>query len=862
MLSFSLRSRALEGSDSHTWRNWLRDARQTLKNRYVDSGNVLALLRNHCALVDQLLVRIWQTIDWGGKPALLAVGGYGRGELYPYSDVDLLILIKPGTQISLSAQIEQLIGLLWDAGLEVGHSVRTSDESIALAHQDVSVQTNLLESRFLTGNASLAQHFLVDFKKALDRRAFFLTKEKEQAQRHLRYHDSAFNLEPNVKESPGGLRDLQTILWITRAALIGHTWQALYKAGLITAGETRMLRDHERTLQNLRARLHYLAGRREDRLLFDYQANLAETYGYDAASPHEKSERIMQRYYRSAKVVSVLNEIVLQNLRTEIFPRAETEPRLLNQNFQIRHGLLELRHENVFSEDPHAVFKCFLTLQTHEQVHGLSAATLRALWRANRVINKDFRNDPVNRRLFMALFRAPQGLTHTLRHMNQYGLLGRYIPAFGRIVGKMQHDLFHVYTVDEHILFVVRNLRRFTLAEFQHEYPLCSRLIGTFERPEVLYIAALFHDIAKGRGGDHSALGAVDVLRFCRDHEVLSEDTELISWLVKNHLTMSSVAQKKDLSDPYVIGEFTEMVANHRRLDALYLLTVADIRGTSPKVWNAWKGKLLEDLYHASKKRLSDGVDARGAEARKLEARHILQHYLLEPSSYLAWWAELEEDYFWRHEAHEIAWHTRNIRGNPTPSRPIVKARLARHGDGVQVMIYAPDREDLFARICAAFERTHYNIVEAKIYTTRNNHALDTFVIMDYANIKVHYRDLLSYIEYEVLQMLAQSGPPPSARPSRLSRHLKHFPIEPKVTIEPDTQAARYVLSVVAGDMPGLLLRIAHVLLAHHIQFYSAKITTLGERAEDTFVIKGPTEMLDAKQIDMLKMELQEKLKA
>ena len=862
MPSPSLRSRTLQGSDSHTWRYWLREARQALKTRYFDNGNVLALLHNHCVLVDQLLTRIWQTIDWKNEPALLAVGGYGRGELYPYSDIDLLILIQPGTQTSLSAQLEQLVGLLWDAGLEVGHSVRTPDESIALATQDVSVQTNLLESRFLTGNASLTQRFLADFKEALDGPAFFLAKEKEQAQRHLRYHDSAFNLEPNVKESPGGLRDLQTVLWITRAGHMGNTWQALYKAGLITPRETRMLRDHERSLQNLRARLHYLAGRREDRLLFDYQASLAESYGYDSASPHEKSEQIMQRYYRSAKVVSVLNEILLQNLRTVIFPRADPQPQLINQNFQVRHGLLELRHENVFREEPHAIFECFLTLQTHAEVRGLSAATLRALWRADRIINKDFRNDPVNRRLFMALFRAPQGLTHTLRHMNQYGLLGRYIPAFGRIVGKMQHDLFHVYTVDEHILFVVRNLRRFTLLEFQHEYPLCSRLIGKFERPEVLYIAALFHDIAKGRGGDHSTLGAVDVQRFCRDHEVLSEDTELISWLVKNHLTMSSVAQKKDLSDPHVIGEFTEMVANDRRLDALYLLTVADIRGTSPKVWNAWKGKLLDDLYHASKKRLSDGHDASGVEARKLEARHILQQYLLEPTSYLAWWAELDEDYFWRHEAHEIAWHTRNIRGDPTPRRPIVKARLARHGDGVQVMIYAPDREDLFARICAAFERTHYNIVEAKIYTTKNNHALDTFVIMDYANIKVHYRDLLSYIEYEVSQMLAQSGPPPSPRPSRLSRHLKHFPLEPQVNIEPDTQAARYVLSVVAGDMPGLLLRVANVLLAHHIQLYSAKITTLGERAEDTFVIKGPTDTLDARQLEKLIRELQEKLKA
>lgn len=491
----------------------------------------------------------------------------------------------------------------------------------------------------------------------------------------------------------------------------------------------------------------------------------------------------------------------------------------------------------------------------------MSAATLRALWRATRLITPAFRRDPQNRALFMDILRQPRGITHELRRMNQYGILGRYIPAFGRVVGQMQHDLFHVYTVDEHILMVLRNLRRFTVPEYAHEFPLCSRLISAFERPEILFLSALFHDIAKGRGGDHSRLGCADARRFCKLHGLDKTDAEMVAWLVGHHLTMSAVAQKQDLSDPDVIAAFAKMVGDERHLAALYLLTVADIRGTSPKVWNAWKGKLLEDLFRTARRYLTGGAGTLGEElqARQIEALRILRQHAIPENAHRALWAQLDEGYFLRHEAQEIAWHTRLLNRQVNSAQPVVKARLSAAGEGIQVMIYTPDRDDLFARICGFFERVNFNIVEAKIHTTRHGYALDSFLILDEENRTSHYRDLLSYIEYELAQRLLQDTPLEPPLQGRLSRHLKHFPIAPQVSIRPDEKGAYHILSVTAGDRPGLLSRIARVFVAHRIHLHTAKINTLGERAEDTFLIAGE-ELENPKAVIRLETDLLKQL--
>jgi len=825
----------------------LLQGRKLLHQHYRENNNGTALLRNHCRLVDSLLRQAWRETTLPTSIALLAVGGYGRGQLFPGSDVDLLVLLPAGANsvnvadVTIKSRLEQWVGLLWDMGLEVGHSVRTLAECAEESTKDITVQTSLLEARRLAGNRLLFNEFSHAMRAALDPRAFFNAKQLEQQQRHGRYHDTAYNLEPNLKESPGGLRDLQNILWVSRAAGLGKSWTSLAKSGFITRQEARLAQRHQTILQDLRIRLHYLAGRREDRLLFDYQASLAGEYNIADKPPRRAGEMLMQRYYRAARAVTQINTILLLALRTEIFPDAAVTPVIINERFQQRGELLEACNEDILRQDPGTILESTLLLQQHPELTARSAATLRALWRATPLINAAFRRDSHNCVLFMEILRQPRGLTRELRLMNRYGVLGRYIPAFGRIVGQMQHDLFHAYTVDEHILMVVRNLRRFKVPEFAHEYPLCSRLISEFERPEVLYLAGLFHDIAKGRNGDHSLLGRTDARQFCKRHRLPVEDMELVVWLVENHLVMSATAQKRDLSDVSVIASFAKRVGNERRLIALYLLTVADIRGTSPKVWNAWKGKLLEDLFWATRRQLSGAPAHAGGtlEHRREEVLRLLRLDAIPAVAYERLWVELDTTYLLQHDPQEIAWHMHHLHDHLESPMPVVKARIAPAETGIQVMIYAPDQKDLFARICSFFERINYGIVEAKIHTTRHGYALDSFLVLVPPNAIEQCSSVISLVEQELTQQLKKQTLLESPLPRRLSRHLKHFPITPAVNIEPDEKGIYHVLSIVAGDRPGLLSRIAQALVHFGINVHSARISTLGERAEDTFLITG-----------------------
>ena len=838
------------------WRTILTEHRARLREQYLARPDPSRLLKALSQLIDQVLTGAAREIGLPPEVSLLAVGGYGRREQFPYSDIDLLVLLKQAPDEKLAPTLERYITYLWDIGLEVGHSVRTLDQCLIEARKDITVETTLLEARLIDGNASLFHEFQHALNQALDGRAFMEAKLLEQQQRHLRFHDVAYNLEPNLKENPGGLRDLQTILWISRALGLGASWQGLLNAGLLAPEEAREIRQAERLLRDLRIRLHFLARRREDRLLFDYQAALAQELGFNPRGTRSAAEILMQHYYRAAKRVGLKNKTLLLDLKSRAHPAADASPQPINARFAVSRGMLEARASDLFEREPSAMLEAFLLLQQQSGVLDMSAQTLRSLIRAIGKIDTAFRRDPSNRQLFLAIIRAPRGLTHALRRMNQYGVLGRYIPAFGRIVGQMQHDLFHVYTVDEHILFVVRNLRRFTLTEFTHEYPLCSRLIHNFERPEVLYLAGLFHDIAKGRGGDHSALGAGDARKFCREHGLSVEDAELVAWLVSQHLMMSATAQKQDLSDPDIIASFAAKVGDMRHLTSLYLLTVADIRGTSPKVWNAWKGKLLEDLFRATQRLLTGGAAPldQQMEVRKEEARKLLRQATVADEAQALFWRELDDSYFLRHTVREIAWHTRHLHSVAHTARPVVHARSAPEGEGIQVMIYTPDRDDLFARICAFFERINYTIVDAKIYTTPHRYALDTFLVLDVGDTAQHYRDLLSFIEFELTQRLLDNTPPEPPMQGRISRQLKHFPIQPQVSIVPDEKGQYHLLSVTAGDRPGLLSRIAQVLLKHGIHLHTAKINTLGERAEDAFLLRADDDRL-LNQKTVLKIE-------
>ena len=841
--------------DPSPWRQTLKAHRTSLRAQYAQRANPRALLKSLTHLVDTVLDAAARDAALPTSLAILAVGGYGRQELFPYSDVDVLVLLETEPNAAQTETLERFLTYLWDIGLEIGHSVRTVPQCISEARKDITVETNLLEARLVTGNAVLFEHFQHSLSATLDRRAFVDGKLLEQQQRHMRFHDVTYNLEPNIKENPGGLRDLQNVLWISRALGLGGSWQGLQQSGLLSAQETREIRHAERLLRDLRIRLHFLAHRREDRLLFDYQTTIAKDLGLRAQGTRSAAESLMQHYYRAAKRVGLMNHILLLDMQSRAFPQHDA-PQPINVRFAVRSGLLELRGDTSFEQTPGTILEAFLLLETHPGISNMSPGTLRALVRAVPKIDAAFRADNANRQRFMEIMRAPQGLTHALRRMNQYGVLGRYIPIFGRIVGQMQHDLFHVYTVDEHILFVVRNLRRFALPEFAHEYPLCSRLISNFERPEVLYLAGLFHDIAKGRGGDHSALGAVDALKFCRQHGLSAEDCALVAWLVGEHLSMSATAQKQDLSDPEIIAHFAAKVGTMRRLTALYLLTVADIRGTSPKVWNTWKGKLLEDLFRATRRLLAGEAAPldQQMEVRKTESLKLLRQEAVPEIAHQVFWRDLEDSYFLRYTVREIAWHTRELYRDIESPAPIVRARSASSGEGIQVMIYTPDRDDLFARICGFFERVNYTIVEAKIYTTPYGYALDTFLVLDIGDTAKHFRDLLAFIEYELTQRLAAEFTPEPPLEGRISRQLKHFPITPRISIAPDEKGQYHVLSITGGDRPGLLSRIAQVMLQHGIHLHTAKINTLGERAEDTFLICADDDRL-SNQRTVLKIE-------
>lgn len=849
----------------HTLRDTYRRDKTALLTALQATGastrGIRILLRKLSTLAGNLLQTLWLRAQLPADMALVAVGGFGRDQLFPCSDVDVLLLMPDGSApdagSELRTRLEGFIGSCWDAGLEIGSSVRTVAECLAESAGDVTVQTSLLESRLVCGNAELFAQFQHQYLAQMDPQAFLVAKTLEMRQRHNKYENTPYSLEPNCKESPGGLRDLQMILWVSQAAGLGRNWKELAASGMATAFEVRQIERNEAVLCLIRARLHAAAGRHEDRLVFDLQTAVAESFGYRSQAPDgsrlpmRASESLMRRYYWAAKAVSQLSQILLLNIEERLNPSTH-EPRPINERFFEKAGLIEVACDDLYKRDPHAILETFLLYQTTVGLKDLSARTLRALYNARSVMDGAFRRDPANRAAFMRILQQPSGITHAMRLMNQTSVLGRYLWAFRDIVGQMQHDLFHVYTVDQHILMVLRNVRRFFMAEHAHEYPFCSQLAGGWDRPWILYVAALFHDIGKGRGGDHSQIGAVEVRRFCRQHGVGREDATLIEFLVREHLSMSRIAQKEDLSDPDVIAAFARRVGNERYLTALYLLTVADIRGTSPKVWNAWKGKLLEDLYRATLRTLGGRAPDAAAEieARKREALVLLALSALPFEAHKALWATLDVSYFMRHEAADIAWHTRHLSRHVGTPKPVVRARQSLAGDGLQVLVYAADQADLFARICGYFDRAGFSILDARVHTANNGYALDTFQVVASSQAG-HYRELTHMVESDLVRVIEAGGPLPEPARRRVSRRVKSFPVAPRVSLRPDEKAQRWLLAISASDRAGLLYVVARILAHHHLSVQLAKVSTLGERVEDTFLIQGTELQNNARQIQI-----------
>jgi [protein-PII] uridylyltransferase len=820
---------------------------------------ITALLAQTTQRMDAQLQGVWAALPALERCALIAVGGYGRGEMYPFSDVDLLILHADASAQDLLT-VEHFITQLWDLGLHIGHSVRSLNDCISEAAGDITVQTSMLEARYLAGDKALFAAMQTQFFAQMNPAAFLQAKTLEMQARHQRHENTPYSLEPNCKESPGGLRDLHVLLWVAKAAKLGNDWKDLRKLGILSPTEYRTLTQYEHTVQTFRHTLHTLAKRREDRLVFDLQGVMADALGYIAKPGRRASEVLMQKYYLAAKAISQLNGLLLQALERRILGEAPYQSLPLVDGYCEQHGFLHANDCTRFERDPVEILRVFHVLAAHPHLRNLSADTERAVWNARDGL-ATVRHTIEFKLAFMQFFKQGGGLTRCFRAMNALGILGRALPAFRRIVGQMQHDLFHVYTVDQHILTVLRNMRRFAMPQHVHEYPLCSQLMAGFEPEYVLYIAALFHDIAKGRGGDHSDLGQADMRRFGRDMGMPLADIDLAVFLVKHHLTMSTVAQKSDLSDTEIIAKFAALVGTEQRLTALYMLTVADIRGTSPKVWNAWKGKLLEGLYHQTLRYLrretnqqhpsaasKDGlIDPLRQENPALHAQNAVQALLplgLEPKPL---WDTLDDAYFLRNEPADAAWHTAVLL--PRLNEAItVATRHAPDGTGLQVMVVANDQPELFARICSCFDTLGLAVLDAQVYTTRKGQALDHFVIAmpdsDGTFAPRNEADsrsthLLALLENTLNTALSQTSALPTPRSARLPRQARHFAFAPQCHIAPDEKGSNYLLEIAAVDQPSLLYRIAQVFAAHSVVVHTARITTLGGRAEDFFLISG-----------------------
>ncbi len=830
-----------------SFRALLKQSDLRFKDLFLKGIPAHELVPARARLMDGLLQRAWLRHFEADTPdlALVAVGGYGRGELHPGSDVDIMILLGDQAVDARRAGLEDFLAFLWDIGLEVGHSVRTVEDCAREGAADITVATSLMEARLLTGSPALFERMraVTGPDRIWPEGAFFETKRLERRQRCHKYNETAFNLEPNIKDSPGGLRDLQMIGWVAKRHFGANTLQELVSHGFLSPREYDELIECRNFLWQVRFALHVLTGRREDALLFEHQRRVAQQFGYQDRDHNLGVEQFMQRYYRTVNALSQLNEMLLQLFEEAILLADDPdEPQPINRRFQARRGYLEVTRPNVFLRYPFALLEIFLVLQQHPELKGIRASTIRLIRDHQPLIDEKFRNDVRPRSLFMEILRQPCGVTQQLRLMNAYGVLPAYLPEFGHIVGRMQYDLFHAYTVDQHILFVVRNLRRFFLPQFADELPRCSAIMEALPKPELLYIAGLYHDIAKGRGGDHSELGAQDAERFCRQHGLSSFDTRLVTWLVRHHLTLSLTAQKKDIHDPDVINEFARRMGDQLHLDYLYLLTVADIRGTNPKLWNTWRASLLWQLYEATRRALRRGLDHPIDKEERIrevqaQARQRLQVTIIDGERINRVWEGFGDDYFLRHSADEITWHTRAILKKGHDERPLVMARDDPGRGGTEIFIYTRDQDNLFALITSILDQLGLTILDARIITGHSGYTLDSFTVLEDSGALIQDRARIK----EIVTTLLHSLNRPDAEPLLPSRHIsriqKAFQMSTWVSFREDTANGRTVVELVSWDRPGLLCRVGQAFMECGVQLHNAKIATIGARAEDVFFV-------------------------
>lgn len=820
-----------------------------LHQHFQHGDGVRELVWARARFIDQLLQCAWQLYEWDEDISLSAVGGYGRGELHPHSDIDILILLEAEPCFAkYQAQISDFITLLWDISLDIGHSVRTCDECFTEAAKDITIATNLMESRTIIGPEKLLEqtshHVETDSWASRD---FFRAKWNEQIERHSKHGNSEYNLEPNIKSSPGGLRDVQMIGWIAKRHFGATSLEELVERGFLLPEELEELNKGIDFLWHVRYCLHMITGREEDRLLFDHQRTMAKMFGFEDDDARLAVERFMQQYYRWALTLGNLNDLLMQLFDETILRACEAETILeINPRFRVRNGHIEVTNDKVFEKNPSALLEVFVLMATTPNIDGARASTIRLIRENRDLIDEDFRNDPRNARYFMEILRAPEQVALQLRRMLRFGILGRYLPEFQAITGQMQHDLFHIYSVDAHTMEVVKNLRRFHYPKFQKKFPVAARVVLRMERHDLLYIAGLYHDIAKGRGGDHSELGVADAAAFCQRHQLTKSDTNLVCWLVRNHLLMSAVAQRKDISDPDVINDFANMVGDENRLDSLFALTVADINATNPTLWNSWRASLLRQLYTEAKRALRRGLanpvdkqdwidDTQNVAIDKLEAHGFDEKEIREL------WTDIGEDYFLREKVEDVIWHTEAIAQHVNKRVPLIllkeSGEVAFEG-ATQIFVYTLQKDSLFALLAAALEQLDLTIHDARIYSSGNQFTLDTFFVLEANGEPIgDNSERIEQIKSLLSEQIQSTEEYLDIISRRTPRQMRLFSIPTTTIMSTDPARGHSVLEVMTPDRPGLLARIGKIFLDFNIELQNAKITTLGERVEDVFFI-------------------------
>ena len=824
---------------------------ESLHAAFIDRTDIRTLVYGRAWVIDQLLRYAWKQYEWPAesKLSLIAVGGYGRGELHPHSDVDILILTDELDAKEFEASISAFLTLLWDINLDIGSSVRTIEECYNEARNDITIATNLIESRTLVGDDQLRQRMYeqVTSEEAWSDAEFFKAKLKEQTERHLRTNNTEYNLEPNIKNSPGGLRDLQTIGWVAKRHFGATYIKDLVKHGFLTEEELEILNRGEMYLWRARYALHMKSKRKEDRLLFDHQRTLAPFFGYEDEEGALAVEQFMSQYYRVAQRMSAFNDMLLQYF-DEVILRADIEQdiRQINSRFIVRDNYLAAAYPTVFEHNPFALMELFVIMAHNTDIKGVRASTIRLIRNHRHLIDDDFRNDLRNTSLFMELLRSPERVSTELKRMNRYGILGRYLPEFGKIVGQMQHDLFHIYTVDAHTLKVIQMMRQFRHRDHRDIFPIAHRVVNNIPKIELLYVAGLYHDIAKGRGGDHSELGAVDVIDFCERHHLGKWDTQLVAWLVKSHLYMSMTAQRKDLSDPEVINEFARRMGDVTHLDYLYVLTVADINATNNELWNSWRASLLRQLYTETRRALRRGLEnpidrEERIEQTQQEAIAALERKGIDIQRSQALWARLGDDYFLREDGRNIARHTQAIleHGNKPLPLIIMNQHTYRAYEGAtEIFIYTANSPNLFGATVAALDQLHLSVQDARIIVTDNGYTLNTYTVLTEDNQPLADNpDYMQSIQNYLLEQLDDPDDYTEIIQRRVPRQLKLFPMKTSASLSTDPGLHQTVLEIFTADRPGLLARIGNIFSQFGISVHKAKIANVAERVEDFFYI-------------------------